>query len=150
VWNIVADVDNEPKYWTGLENVNNIRKEGNVIEREVTVGGFWHFNAHQTVVLNPIKSVKVTMTEGPMTGTSVVKMSLLEDNKTKVDISWNFEPSPQVPAFAYVSMKKNIVETTEIALSRIAEETEQKTHINKLSSEQKVPIKKAATTRRRK
>jgi hypothetical protein len=37
VWDIVADVDNEPKYWPNIHTLDNISKGGNVVEREVTV-----------------------------------------------------------------------------------------------------------------
>ncbi|PWU78733.1 MAG: hypothetical protein DLM72_21030 [Candidatus Nitrosopolaris wilkensis] len=36
VWDIVADVDNDPKHRPNIRTVNNISKDGNVIEREVT------------------------------------------------------------------------------------------------------------------
>ncbi|PWU78994.1 MAG: hypothetical protein DLM72_19715 [Candidatus Nitrosopolaris wilkensis] len=38
VWDIIADVDNDPKYWPNIHTVDNISKDGNVMEREVTVG----------------------------------------------------------------------------------------------------------------
>jgi hypothetical protein len=34
VWNIVSDFDGEPEYWHGAKSVRNIRKEGNILERE--------------------------------------------------------------------------------------------------------------------
>ena len=37
IWNIVADVDNEPRYWRGTKTVKNISKADNKIEREVTI-----------------------------------------------------------------------------------------------------------------
>lgn len=37
VWNIVSDVDREPEYWQGTKSIKNIKKEGNVIEREVVI-----------------------------------------------------------------------------------------------------------------
>jgi len=38
VWDIVADVDNDPKYWPNIHTVNDISKDANVTEKEVTVG----------------------------------------------------------------------------------------------------------------
>src|SRR2546428_4523414 len=38
VWDIVSDVDKDPEYWSGLTSIRNIRKDGNLIEREVVVG----------------------------------------------------------------------------------------------------------------
>ena len=34
VWDIVADVDNNPVHWPNLRTVDNISKDGIVIERE--------------------------------------------------------------------------------------------------------------------
>src|SRR6185436_17657858 len=52
VWDIVSDVDNEPRYYPGLETIRNIRRTGNLIEREVTVS-FRDSKGRQTVVLHP-------------------------------------------------------------------------------------------------
>jgi len=60
VWDIVADVDNDPKYWH-INGIHNISRDGNVIEREVTVG--FRNSSRQTVVLTPKQSIEVTMTE---------------------------------------------------------------------------------------
>ena len=67
VWQIVADVDNEPTYWHGTKAVRNIRKSGNIIEREVTIA-FRDSKCLQTVVLNPERSVEIAITDGPMKG----------------------------------------------------------------------------------
>ena len=37
VWDIVSDIDNEPKFWKGTKEVRNISKEGNTINREVII-----------------------------------------------------------------------------------------------------------------
>src|SRR5690349_4952244 len=77
VWEIVADVDSEPKYYSGLNSVRNISRDGNVIEREVTVG-FRDSRGRQTVMLNPKKSVEIVMKEGVMTGRRTVTLTPLE------------------------------------------------------------------------
>jgi carbon monoxide dehydrogenase subunit G len=116
VWDIVADVDNEPRYYPGLNTVKNISRSGNVIEREVTVG-FRDSRGRQTVVLHPKESVEVTMTEGPMTGTRIVKLSPSGD-KTKVDISWDFE-LVGIPLLFRGNVKNQIMKGTREALDRI-------------------------------
>ena len=54
VWDIISDVDNDSKYYKGLNDIKNISKDGNKIEREVTVGFLKH-KARQTIILNPKK-----------------------------------------------------------------------------------------------
>src|SRR5919201_6174594 len=92
VWDIVADVDNDPKYYNGLNDIKNISKDGNRIEREVTVGFLKH-KARQTIILNPKKSVEVRMTQGPIQGTRITTLSQVNEDKTRIDVSWNFTPS---------------------------------------------------------
>jgi ribosome-associated toxin RatA of RatAB toxin-antitoxin module len=94
VWSIVADVDNVPYFWPGLNTVNNISKNGNTIEREVTVG-FRNSKSCQTVVLNPRKSIKVSMTKGPIRGVRSITLntSVWDNSKTRIDVSWDIDLS---------------------------------------------------------
>ena len=122
VWEIVSAVDNEPNYWRGLNSVSNINKNGNVIEREVTVG-FRNSKGYQKVVLNPKKSIEITMTKGPMIGTKITILSQSSDNKTKIDVSWNVEKW-NVPFLARNIVQNQIKESTKEALNKIAAEVE--------------------------
>jgi hypothetical protein len=84
VWNIISDVNNEPRYWRDLNAVYNIRKNGNVIEREFTGASLTDFKGRQTVVLYPKKSIEVTLTDGPMVGTRIITLiPSSSDNKKK-------------------------------------------------------------------
>ncbi len=78
VWDIVSDVDNDSKYYNGINDIKNISKEGDMIEREVKVG-FMKHNALQTIVLNPKRSVEeLTMTKGPIQGTRITMLSQVD------------------------------------------------------------------------
>ncbi len=116
VWDIIADVDNEPRYYPGLNTVRNISRTGNVIEREVTVG-FRDSRGRQTVVLHPKESVEITMTEGPMRGTRVITLSG-DGSKTKIDIAWDVE-LVGIPVLFRGKVKNQIMKGTKEALDRI-------------------------------
>ena len=119
MWEIVADVDNEPRHWRGLNSVRNISRNGNTIEREVTVGAM-NFRSLQTVVLNPKRSVETTMTEGVMTGSRTITLSPLDGgSRTRVDVSWDIE-MPGIPLLFKGNVKNGIVKGTEGALDSIA------------------------------
>lgn len=118
VWEVIADVDNEPRHWRGINAISNIRRSGNVIEREVTVGAM-NFRSLQTVVLNPKKSVETTMREGVMTGSRTITLSPLGDCRTKVDVSWDIE-MPGIPLLFKGNVKNGIMKGTEGALENIA------------------------------
>ena len=34
VWEIVSDLDSEPKFWKGTKSIRNISKEGNTVTRD--------------------------------------------------------------------------------------------------------------------
>jgi len=121
VWDVVADVDDEPRYWHGTKTVKNISKSGNTIEREVTIA-FKDSKCLQTVVLNPKKSVGITITEGPLKGTKVVTLSRSGD-RTRIDVVWEIKLAGFLGMFTGI-VKKHIAEGTEEALERIAKAVE--------------------------
>ena len=122
IWDIVADVDNEPQYWHGTKTVKNISKAENKIEREVTIA-FRDSKCRQTVLLNPQKSIEIMITEGPIRGTKTVTLSPLGNLKTRVDVVWNIKLTGFLSIFTGM-VKKHIAEGTEEALFRIAKAVE--------------------------
>jgi ribosome-associated toxin RatA of RatAB toxin-antitoxin module len=122
IWNIVADVDNEPNYWRGTKTVKNISKAENKIEREVTIA-FKDSKCRQTVVFHPKKSVEIMITQGPIRGTKTVLLNPLENDKTRVDVVWNIKLSGFLGLFAGM-VKKHIDEGTDEALFRTAKAVE--------------------------
>lgn len=122
VWNIISDIDHEPEYWHGTKSVKNISRNGNVIEREVVIS-FRDSKCHQTVVLNPQRSVSITITDGPMKGTKTVTLSSSGDNTTRIDVAWDIKLAGFLGMFTGM-VKKHIAEGSEEALERIAKAVE--------------------------
>ena len=122
IWNIVADVDNEPKYWRGTKTVKNISKVENKIEREVTIA-FKDSKCRQTVLLTPKKSVEIMITQGPIRGTKTVLLDPLDNHKTRIDVVWNVKLTGFLGLFTGV-VKRHIAEGTDEALFRIAKAVE--------------------------
>jgi hypothetical protein len=118
VWDIVSDVDSEPRYWRDLHSVYNISRNGNVIEREVTVG-FRNLRGRQIVELRPKKSIEVTLTEGAMTGNRVITLIPSDDKTTRVDVAWDVRLSG-IPLLFRGVVRERIAEGTAEALDRIA------------------------------
>jgi carbon monoxide dehydrogenase subunit G len=117
IWNVVADVDNEPKYWRGTKTVKNISKAGNKIEREVTIA------FKDSVVLNPKKSVEIMITEGPIKGTKTVVLNPSDNHKTRIDVVWNIKLTGFLGMFTGM-VKRHIAKGTDEALARIAKAVE--------------------------
>jgi ribosome-associated toxin RatA of RatAB toxin-antitoxin module len=122
VWDLVSDVDRDPEFWSGMSSLHNIRKEGNVIERSVVVGLMGHAGL-QRIELNPRESIQMTMTKGPIKGSREIRLIPLDEEKTRVDVSWNFQFSG-VPGFARPFVRSQLERTTKDALERIARAAE--------------------------
>jgi ribosome-associated toxin RatA of RatAB toxin-antitoxin module len=123
VWDVVSDVDRDPEYWNGMSSLHNIRKEGNVTERNVVVGFMGH-TGFQKVELHPRESIDLTMTKGPMKGSREIRLTSLDNgDKTRIDVSWKFQFSG-VPIFARAFVKSQLEGTTKEALERIAKAAE--------------------------
>ena len=118
VWDIICDVDKDPEYWNGLTSIRNIRREGNLIEREVVVG-FMGRKGAQRIELRPKKSIHLTMIDGPLRGSREITLVPLGERRTKIDVSWNIQFSA-IPDFAKGFVRSRLEEGTREALDRIA------------------------------
>jgi ribosome-associated toxin RatA of RatAB toxin-antitoxin module len=122
VWDIVSDVDRDPEYWSGLASIRNIRKEGNLIEREVVVG-FMGRKGTQRIELVPKDTIQLTMIDGPLRGSREIKLVPLGPKRTRVNVSWDIQFSA-VPVFAQGFVRSRLEEGTREALDRIAKAAE--------------------------
>ena len=118
VWDIICDVDKYPEYWKGLTSIRNIRREGNLIEREVVVG-FMGRKGTQRIELRPKKSIHLTMIDGPLRGSREITLVPLGERRTKIDVSWDIQFSA-IPDFARGFVRSRLEEGTREALDKIA------------------------------
>ena len=118
IWNLVSDIDREPEFWHGTKSIKNIRKDGNVVERE-TVIAFRNAVCKEIVTLDAKNSVKKKILNGPITGTKDIKITPLAANKTRVDVQWNITVRGFFGLFRG-RVKKHISQGTRDALDRIS------------------------------
>jgi carbon monoxide dehydrogenase subunit G len=119
VWNIVSDIDKEPEYWHGTKSVKNIRKEGNMVERE-TVIAFRNSVCKEVVNLEAKNAVKKRIIDGPIRGTKDILLTPMGENKTRVDVMWAITVKGFFGLFRGM-IKKHISEGTRDALNRISD-----------------------------
>ena len=122
IWDIVSDVDRDPEYWSGLASIRNIRKEVNLVEREVVVG-FMGRKGTQRIELVPKESIQMTMIDGPLRGSREIKLIHLGARKTKIEVSWDIQFS-EIPVFAQEFVRSRLEEGTKEVLDKIAKATE--------------------------
>ena len=122
VWKIVSNVDKDRDYWGGLSSIRNIRKEGNVIEREVVIG-FMGRTGTQRITLHPKRSIELDLVSGPLRGSRLIRLVPVGANNTRVDVSWDIQFS-EIPVFAQGFVRSRLEEITRKALENIAKAAE--------------------------
>ena len=118
VWEIIADVDREPEFWYGTKSIKNTKKIGKIIEREVVIS-FRNSICKEIVTLDPKKSVKISIIDGPMKGTKNIMINDVGNNKTRINVEWDIKLAGFLGMFTRM-VKKHISEGTEEALERIS------------------------------
>ena len=121
VWEIISDIDNEPKFWKGTKNVKNLSKNDNVIHREVTIA-FRDQKCLQEVTLEPKRKIDAKFTKGIINGSKTMTISTKE-NKTILVTSWDMKLTGIMGMFTGV-IKNHIKSGTEQAMQSIKEEAE--------------------------
>lgn len=121
VWNIVSDIDNEPKFWKGTKEVRNISKKDNTIIREVTIA-FRDQKCMQEVKVYPKEKIEVLFTKGVIEGSKIITLTA-KDEKTILKVKWDIKFSGMMGMFTGM-IKKHIKSGTEQALQKIKEEIE--------------------------
>ena len=121
VWDIVSDLDSEPKFWRGTKEVRNISKEGNIVTREVTIA-FKDSKCMQKVTLYPKQKIEVQFTKGIIEGSKTITL-MQQENKTRLDALWDMKLSGMMGMFTGM-IKKHIQSGTEQALQSIKQEAQ--------------------------
>ena len=122
LWNAIANLGNDTA-WNQVDTMKITKKTGNMIEADTTVGP-QNAKSHEIITFHPKQSVVTNVTQGPITGSRVVTLSPLSENKTKIDVSWSIDMSG-VPIFAKGFAKDGFTKATEGALNRLTQAAEQ-------------------------
>lgn len=121
IWDIVSDIDNEPKFWRGTKEVRNISKEGDTINREVTIA-FRDQKCLQEVKIYPKEKIKARFTKGIIDGEKIISLTT-KDEKTVLETYWDIKLTGMMGMFTGM-IKKHIKSGTEQAMQSIKEEAE--------------------------
>jgi carbon monoxide dehydrogenase subunit G len=121
IWEIISDLDNEPKFWKGTKEVRNISKDGNKINREITIA-FRDQKCLQDVTLYPKEKIQAVFTKGIIKGTKTITLNKKNDG-ANVEAVWDIKLSGMMGMFTGI-VKKHIKSGTEQALQSIKQEVE--------------------------
>jgi len=121
IWEIISDIDNEPKFWKGTKEVKIISTEGDIIKREITIA-FRDQKCLQEIQLNPKKTIKAKFTKGILDGTKIITL-IPKSHSVIIETSWDIKLSGRMNMFTGI-IKNHIKSGTEQALNSIKKEIE--------------------------
>ncbi len=121
VWDVVSDIDNEPRFWKGTKEVKNLSKDGNIVNREITIA-FRDQKCLQEVRLQPKEKIEAKFTKGIIGGKKIISL-IPKDEKTILRTVWDIKLTGMMRMFTGM-IKKHIKSGTEQAMQSIKEEIE--------------------------
>ena len=121
VWEVISDIDNEPKFWKGTKEVKTLSTDGDTIKREITIA-FRDQKCLQEIQLKPKESIRAKFTKGILNGTKIITL-IPKNNSVLIETSWDIKLSGMMNMFTGV-IKNHIKSGTEQALKSIKEEIE--------------------------
>ena len=121
VWNIISDLDNEPKFWKGTKESRTISKDGNVIVREIIIA-FRDSKCMQKITLYPNEKIYAEFTDGILKGSKTLNLKSKE-NSLWLEVEWDIKMTGLAGMFTGM-IKRHVKSGTEQAIELIRLEAE--------------------------
>jgi len=121
VWDIVSDLDNEPKFWKGTKETKIISRDGNREKRERRRAG-GEGGGSQTITRQPKEKIHAKFTKGIIKGSKTINLMSKKDGCI-LDAKWDIKMSGLAGMFTGM-VSKHIRGGTEQALELIKQEAE--------------------------
>jgi ribosome-associated toxin RatA of RatAB toxin-antitoxin module len=121
IWDVISDIDNEPKFWKGTKEIRNISKDKNQISREITIA-FRDQKCLQEVTIVPKETIRAIFTKGVILGEKILTLKKIEGS-CELEVIWDVKLSGMMGMFTGM-IKKHIKSGTEQALQAIKKEVE--------------------------
>jgi len=121
VWDIVSDLDNEPKFWKGTKETKIISRDGNIVTREIIIV-FRDSRCMQTITIQPKEKIHAKFTKGIIKGSKTINLMSKQDG-CMLDANWDIKMSGLAGMFTGM-VSKHIRGGTEQALELIKQEAE--------------------------
>ena len=121
VWDVISDLDNEPKFWKGTKEIRNISSSENKINREITIA-FRDQKCMQEVTIFPKQKIEAKFTKGIIKGEKILNLKETEDG-CSLEAGWKIKLSGMMGMFTGM-ITKHIQSGTEQALQAIKQEVE--------------------------
>jgi len=116
VWNIISDLDNEPKFWKGTKESRTISKDGNVVVREIIIA-FRDSKCMQKITIYPKEKIHAEFTDGILKGSKTLNLKSKESSLW-LEVEWDIKMTGLAGMFTGM-IKRHVKGGTEQALELI-------------------------------
>ena len=121
VWDIISDLDNEPKFWKGTKETRIISRDGNVVTREITIA-VRDSKCMQKITIQPKEKIYAEFTKGIIKGSKTLTLKP-KDGSSLLEANWDVKMSGLAGMFTGM-IKKHIRSGTKQALESIKQKAE--------------------------
>ena len=121
VWDIISDLDAEPKFWKGTKETRIISRDGNLITREIIIA-FRDSKCMQKITLEPKERIHAEFTEGIIKGSKTLNVKS-KDSVSVLEANWDIKMGGLAGMFTGM-IKKHIRSGTEQAIESIKKQAE--------------------------
>ena len=121
VWNIISDLDAEPKFWRGTKETKIISRDGNLITREIVIA-FRDSKCMQKITLEPKERIHAEFTKGIIKGSKTLILKTKNDGSV-LEANWDVKMGGLAGMFTGM-IKKHIRSGTEQAIKSIKQQAE--------------------------
>ena len=121
VWDIISDLDNEPKFWKGTKEIRNISSNENIVKLEVTIA-FRDQKCMQEDTILPKQKIEAKFTKGIIIGKKILNLKETQIG-CNLEAIWEIKLSGMMGMFTGM-ITKHIQSGTEQALQAIKQEVE--------------------------
>ena len=121
VWDIISDLDNEPKFWKGTKETKIISRDGNEVTREIIIA-FRDSKCMQKITIQPKEKIYAEFTEGIIKGSKTLNLKP-KDGSSVLEANWDIKMTGLAGMFTGM-VKKHIRSGTEQAIESIKQKAE--------------------------
>ena len=121
VWDIISDLDAEPKFWKGTKETKIISRDGNLITREIVIA-LRDSKCMQKITLEPKERIHAEFTKGIIKGSKTLILKTKDDGSV-LEANWDVKMGGLAGMFTGM-IKKHIRSGTEQAIKSIKQQAE--------------------------
>jgi len=121
VWDIISDLDNEPKFWKGTKETKIISRDGNEVTREIIIA-FRDSKCMQKITIQPKEKIYAEFTEGIIKGSKTLNLKP-KNGSSILEVNWDIKMTGLAGMFTGM-IKKHIRSGTEQAIESIKQKAE--------------------------